>query len=105
MLPSDRIPSPTDIPRHIWSEAAIAILAMEERRASLMRMAETHRAAGALLRDQDIGEEIHVLKPARPSLRPLVLIGGMGPMAGLDGFITACRFCQLSGQVAQRTGL
>ena len=34
--------------------------------------------------------ELFALRPARPTLPPLVLLGGMGPLAGARGFARAC---------------
>lgn len=42
------------------------------------------------MRDQDFPVELFALRPAHPALAPLVLLGGMGPLAGAKGFVRAC---------------
>ncbi len=42
-------------------------------------------------KDQDHPDELFVLRPAAAASPPLVLIGGMGPLAGAAGFEHACR--------------
>lgn len=42
-------------------------------------------------KDQDHPDEVFVLRPAGTTSPPLVLIGGMGPLAGAAGFEHACR--------------
>ncbi|HUP62204.1 MAG TPA: aspartate/glutamate racemase family protein [Thermoanaerobaculia bacterium] len=40
--------------------------------------------------DQNFPVELFALRPARTALPPLVLLGGMGPLAGANGFARAC---------------
>lgn len=53
-------------------------------------MAAERRRRGEDVRDQDFPVELFALRPACPAHAPLVLLGGMGPLAGAKGFARAC---------------
>jgi len=54
-------------------------------------VAALHSAAAGSGRDQAVPIEVFRLQPRRPAFGPLLLIGGMGPLAGAEGFLRACR--------------
>jgi aspartate racemase len=56
----------------------------------LSAMASERRRRGEEVRDQDFPVELFALRPAHPAHAPLVLLGGMGPLAGAAGFARAC---------------
>ncbi len=56
----------------------------------LSAAAVRRRVRGEEVRDQDFPVEIFALRPARATGSPLVLLGGMGPLAGAEGFAAAC---------------
>ena len=68
-----------------------ALHEIDKRRQSIRSSAERVRRKGGIYRDQDHPLEILTLSAATPTAPPLLLIGGMGPLAGLVGFETACR--------------
>ena len=72
------------------------LLEISRRRRAIRRRAEKRRRCGGTYRDQDHPLEILNFAPKSPTHRPLLLIGGMGPLAGLNGFEMACR--QFRGQ-------
>lgn len=86
--------STVDVPllsQPVLTRAEDAITLAGRWRDGLLRRAAHCRPLGRMCRDQDVPDHSLVLMPGRPRLRPLVLIGGMGPLAGLEGFIAACR--------------
>jgi len=61
---------------------------------SLQTQATERRSRGLSVSDQDYSEEAFCLTPPGAARHPLVLIGGMGPLAGALAFRKACeRFC------------
>ncbi len=56
----------------------------------LAASAAERRRRGEEVCDQHFPVELFVLRPARTTLPPLVLLGGMGPLAGAEGFARAC---------------
>lgn len=56
----------------------------------LSAIAAERRRRGEGVRDQDFPVELFALRPAAAELPPLVLLGGMGPLAGAQGFARAC---------------
>jgi len=56
----------------------------------LSASAAERRLRGEEVCDQDFPVELFALRPARTTLPPLVLLGGMGPFAGAQGFARAC---------------
>jgi aspartate/glutamate racemase len=67
-----------------------AVQAMAGYEATLCENASRRRAKGLTVTDQGQPDEVFCLYPERPLLSPLVLIGGMGPLAGARGFRQAC---------------
>ncbi len=76
---------------HLLEGSQEAVLLARRRRAQLFELAAERRARGKSTSDQDIPNEIFVLRPPCPAAPSLVLIGGMGPLAGLSGFERACQ--------------
>lgn len=67
--------------------------AMEATHAYMRRLEESaadRRRRGEDVCDQAFAVELFALRPARTVLAPLVLLGGMGPIAGAKGFARAC---------------
>lgn len=56
----------------------------------LSAIAAGRRLRGEEVCDQDFPVELFALHPARTAHAPLVLLGGMGPLAGAKGFARAC---------------
>jgi len=71
-------------------ESTAAIAAIDAYIARLSATAAGRRLRGEEVRDQDFPVELFALRPARATLPPLVLLGGMGPLAGAKGFARAC---------------
>jgi len=70
-----------------WQDA---VRAMTDYQAALCEGAAWRRARGLTVTDQDQPEEVFCLLPARPRHPPLVIVGGMGPLAGALAFRGAC---------------
>lgn len=69
-------------------EAALDAIAGYE--TALRENAGGRRARGLTVTDQDQPEEVFCLFPPRPLSPPLLIIGGMGPLAGAQAFRQAC---------------
>jgi aspartate racemase len=67
-----------------------AVEAMADYQVALHDSAILRRTSGMTVTDQDQPEEAFCLSPTRPSAPPLVIIGGMGPLAGAQAFRDAC---------------
>src|SRR6185436_12140845 len=71
-------------------ESGAAIEAIHASMQRLSASAAERRLRGEEVCDQDFPVELFALRPARTTLPPLVLLGGMGPLAGAEGFVRAC---------------
>jgi len=71
-------------------ESGTAIEAIQAYIRRLSASAATRRLQGEEVCDQNFPVELFALRPARTVLPPLVLLGGMGPLAGAKGFSRAC---------------
>ena len=71
-------------------DSTAAIEAIHAYLARLSATAAERRLRGEEVRDQDFPVELFALRPARTTRPPLVLLGGMGPLAGAKGFARAC---------------
>src|SRR6185436_8225446 len=71
-------------------ESGAAIEAIHASMQRLSASAAERRLRGEEVGDQDFPVELFALRPARTTLPPLVLLGGMGPFAGAQGFARAC---------------
>jgi aspartate/glutamate racemase len=67
-----------------------ALKAIADYQVTLHQSAMLRRTNGMTVTDQDQPEEAFCLCPIRPSAPPLVIIGGMGPLAGAQAFRNAC---------------
>jgi len=67
-----------------------AVKAIVDYQVALYESATFRRSNGMTVTDQDQPEEVFCLSPARPNAPPLVIIGGMGPLAGAQAFRHAC---------------
>jgi len=63
---------------------------MESYQSALCADASWRRSIGLSVTDQDQPDEMFCLFPPRPELPPLLLVGGMGPLAGAAAFRQAC---------------
>lgn len=70
------------------SGAAIEAIGAYVRR--LSAIADGWRLHGEEVCDQRLPIALFALRPRRTAVRPLVLLGGMGPVAGANGFARAC---------------
>ena len=61
-------------------------------RRQLALTAQNYQNSGKVICDQDYPIELICFRPSQPTMNPLILMGGMGPLAGIDGFEKACQF-------------
>jgi|GEM_PF-2622393 len=73
-------------------ESGAAIEAIHAYIRRLEASAAERRRRGEEVCDQAFPVELFALRPAGTVLAPLVLVGGMGPLAGAKGFARACSF-------------
>ncbi len=83
-------PQVLEAPVRRFQHYEAAVQAMADYRAALCENASWRRSNGLTVTDQDQPEEAFGLFPARPDHPPLVIIGGMGPLAGALAFRQAC---------------
>jgi len=88
-LPSTATPAGLDSVRRFRHYRA-ALKAIADYQVTLHQSAMLRRTNGMTVTDQDQPEEAFCLCPIRPSAPPLVIIGGMGPLAGAQAFRNAC---------------
>ncbi len=69
-------------------EAIAAIGSFQQR---LNAIARAQKQRGELVSDQIYPTEVIAIRPRKTQAPPLILIGGMGPLAGLGGFEQACK--------------
>jgi aspartate/glutamate racemase len=67
-----------------------AVEGIADYQVALHEGAMSRRTHGMTVTDQDQPEAAFSLCPARPTAPPLVIIGGMGPLAGAQAFRNAC---------------
>jgi aspartate racemase len=81
-----------EVPVRRFARHQAAEEAMVGYQAALREDAARRRSRGSTVKDQDHRDEVFCLLPARPALdaRPLVIVGGMGPLAGAMAFRRAC---------------
>jgi aspartate racemase len=70
------------------------LAAIPHYRYQLEAFAQTQQLQGKIPTDQDYPTEVIALTPCRTDAPPLLLIGGMGPLAGLNSFEKACQIFQ-----------
>ncbi|KYC41777.1 hypothetical protein WA1_17255 [Scytonema hofmannii PCC 7110] len=71
-----------------------AMTAMEKYRQQLCVIAHEKRRQGEVIADQSYPVEVIALRPKQIRLPPLLLLGGMGPLAGTIAFEQACQMFQ-----------
>lgn len=79
---------------HFFDDARQAIAATREFRQQLYVIAHDKRLRSEAVEDQSYPNQVMVLRPKRQTAPPLLLLGGMGPLAGLGGFELACQMFQ-----------
>lgn len=84
---------------HFFDEAQQAIAATIEFRQQLHTIAENKKLRSETVEDQIYPNEAIVLRPKLMSAPPLLLLGGMGPLAGLGAFEVACKMFQNSREI------
>lgn len=77
--------------RHFFGEAREALAAILSYQERLQDFSRARRRLGQETYDQSHPTEIFGLRPGYVTAPPLVLLGGMGPLAGADGYARACR--------------
>lgn len=77
-------------------QAKSAIPAYRRRLADIARL---HHDLGEVIADQDYPTEVMVLRPQHTKAPPLLLIGGMGPIPGVEGFEQACEMFQNTREI------
>lgn len=77
--------------KHVFGEAREALAAILLYQERLQDLARTQERLGQEPCDQSHPTEFFGLRPACATAPPLVLLGGMGPLAGADGYARACR--------------
>ena len=88
-------------PQHQYQfeTAQQALTAIPAYRRRLAAIAQVHHRWGTIITDQDYPTEVMVLRPQHTDAPPLLLIGGMGPLAGVTGFEQACQTFQNSREI------
>ncbi|MBC6417956.1 MAG: aspartate/glutamate racemase family protein [Prochloron sp. SP5CPC1] len=85
-----------------WKQFAVAheaIAYMPVYMAKLKGIASQMKAQGKWVEDQDFPVDILSLHPPHPNKTPLILLGGMGPLAGAMSFQKACQYCGNSREI------
>ena len=77
-------------------QAFLGITAYQKR---MTAIAQSYHNFGKVVSDQDYSIEIISLRPKETRISPLLLIGGMGPLAGIAGFEKACQLFQNSREI------
>lgn len=80
--------------QHFFEDAQQAIAATIEFREHLHAIAHYKKLRSETVEDQSYPNEAMVLRSFKPQAPPLLLLGGMGPLAGLGGFEVACEMFQ-----------
>lgn len=75
----------------VFSSSREAVVAIRQYKSFLTQFAQDQVRLERKLKDQSYPNEVFALRPARALLPPLVLLGGMGPLAGASGFELACQ--------------
>ena len=75
-----------------FSELSLVYSAIADYIEQLKFTAQYQAARGRCVEDQDHPIEVWSFLPPSPSQLPIILIGGMGPFAGIAGFDLACQY-------------
>ncbi|HYR27749.1 MAG TPA: aspartate/glutamate racemase family protein [Thermoanaerobaculia bacterium] len=86
------VPAPSFVidPCSGFTDSRAAIEAMDAYARRLSVTASRRRLRGEDVSDQSLPVELFALRPPGTAVPPLVLLGGMGPLAGANGFRRAC---------------
>jgi aspartate/glutamate racemase len=84
---------------HFFNNAQQAIAAIIEFREHLHAIALNKKLRSEAVEDQIYPNEVMVLRPEKRAAPPLLLLGGMGPLAGLGGFEVACEMFQNNREI------
>ncbi len=84
---------------HFFDDAQQAITATIEFRQKLYAIAKNQKLRSEPVEDKSYPNEAMVLRPKQQTASPLLLLGGMGPLAGLGGFYSACQIFQNSREI------
>lgn len=68
-----------------------ALLATTVYQQQLKTIAQSHNDLGKVISNADYPTELFTLRAKQTEMPPLVLIGGMGALAGIAGFSSACK--------------
>ena len=74
-----------------FATAQQALVATSVYRQKLEHLAKSYQAIEKVIADEDYPTELLALRPKQTEKAPLVLIGGMGALAGIAGFESACQ--------------
>jgi len=85
-----RVSRVLELPVQRFERHGAAVRAMQDYETTLFENASRRRVNDVRVTDQDQPEEMFCLVPARPARPPLIIIGGMGPLAGAQAFRRAC---------------
>ncbi|NEO42729.1 MAG: hypothetical protein F6J94_10910 [Moorea sp. SIO1F2] len=85
--------------QYVFQTAQQAITALPGYRRKLADIARLHHDLGEVIADQDYPTEVMVLRPQHTKAPPLLLIGGMGPIPGVEGFEQACEMFQNTREI------
>jgi len=75
------------------------MIAMREYRCQHTLIAQAKRERGEVIADQNYPVEVIALRPKRIQASPLLLLGGMGPLAGVIAFEQACQIFKNSREI------
>jgi aspartate/glutamate racemase len=84
------LPRVLEMPVRRFAHHGAAVRAIEDYETVLFENASRRGANDARVIDQDQPDEMFCLFPARPARPTLIIIGGMGPLAGARAFRQAC---------------
>ncbi len=76
-----------------------AIAAIKNFKQRLYVIAQAQKQRGELVSDQIYPTEVIAFRPPMTQAPPLILVGGMGPLAGLRGFEQACKRFQNTREI------
>lgn len=85
--------------QHLFGEAREALDAILSYQERLQEFSREQERLGQAACDQSHPTEVFGLRPACATAPPLVLLGGMGPLAGADGYARACRRFQNTREI------
>ncbi|MEH2042107.1 hypothetical protein [Nostoc sp.] len=85
--------------QHFFDNAQQAIAATLDFRQHLYAIAQNKKLCSEAVEDQSYPNEVIVLKPKQTQAPALLLLGGMGPLAGLGAFEIACQMFQNSREI------